>query len=471
MSDRTDKISILIRDAAKKAMEDNDSSIDQVKTTTVEWPVSCTVGPGLEGAIACETKIGYVNGSKGQLIYRGYDIFDLCENSSFEEVTYLLLYGRMPSEKQTIKFKNKLFKYMYIPETTRLLTSFQIEEMDTMASLRFGISLLRLTNIRKKKTDGFPETSVLIGTDEDSIPMETPPIGEEHAIYEFDEMSTDSGKNDAVRHKSERAETCCRLISGDASLTAAIARIRSGHLPLEPIPELSHAGNLIYMMTGKKPTPDEERVMDVCLILHADHGMNASTFAALVVASTLADIYFSVGSGIGALSGQLHGGANQKAYAMLKEIGGPDNVKSWYKKACSEKRKIMGVGHRVYKTHDPRALILDPLAGYLAKKDKKINVLYETSKILEKHVCCTLGAEKGHFPNVDYYSGLVYKSLGIPNDLFTPIFAVSRVSGWTARVMEYLENNRIFRPRAIYTGPFCKRIIKTRGFNGGVNEK
>ncbi len=462
MRDNSSHITNLIRTAEKKASKNSMGDTARGKRGSIEWPVHCTVGPGLEGAIACETKVGYVNGSEGRLIYRGYDIFDLCENSTFEEVTYLLLFGKLPSDKQKTRFKSKLFKYMYIPETTRLLSGFPVEDMDTMAALRFGISLLRIADIRNKKTDIYPDTSMIIATDEDSIPMETPPVGESHAIYEFDETAAGVNHSIAVRHRAERAETCCRLIAGVASLAAAIARIRAKHLPLEPIPELSHAGNLIYMMTGKKPTPVEERVMDVCLILHADHGMNASTFAALVVASTLADIYFSVGSGIGALSGQLHGGANQKAYAMLEEIGGPENVGAWCEKALAEKRKIMGVGHRVYKTHDPRALVLGPLAGFLARKNKDMAVLAETANVLEKRVCATLGAQKGLFPNVDFYSGLVYKSLGIPADLFTPIFATSRVSGWTARIMEYLESNRIFRPRAIYTGSFGKKTLKSK---------
>ena len=229
-------------------------------------------------------------------------------------------------------------------------------------------------------------------------------------------------------------------------------------MPLEPDPNLSHAANLIYMMTGRKPSAVEERIMDIALILHADHGMNASTFASLVVASTLSDIYFAVDSGIAALSGPLHGGANELALMMLKEIDGPKNVKAWYQRAKMNKRKIMGVGHRVYKAYDPRARVLGPLAELMINADHSMNKLLSTAKALENEILKTLGTEKKLFPNVDYYSGIVYSSLGISPDFFTPIFAVSRVTGWTARILEYLKNNRIFRPRSLYVGPFNKQF-------------
>ncbi len=242
-------------------------------------------------------------------------------------------------------------------------------------------------------------------------------------------------------------------------MAAAIARIRQGKLPVEPDRELSHAGNLLYMMTGEHPSSVQERIMDVALILHADHGMNASTFAAMVVASTLSDIYFSAGAGIAALNGPLHGGANERVLHMLNEIGDVKHVKAWYRKARASKRKIMGFGHRVYKAYDPRARVLGPLAGYMAKKDKKAASLLKTARALEKEVVSTLGKKKGIFPNVDFYSGIVYAAMDIPPALFTPIFAVSRMAGWSARVLEYLENNRIFRPRAMYVGPLDKKYV------------
>ncbi|MFC1474792.1 citrate/2-methylcitrate synthase, partial [bacterium] len=396
--EETKDITELILKAGEKALREMNVEQEFEYTQPVEWPINCTVGPGLEGAIACESEIGYVNGSKGLLIYRGYDIFDLCANSTFEEVAYLLMFGKMPSYKQLEKFKNKLFEYMHIPDITRFLTSFPIEEIDPMAALQYGITLLRFKSIRGKKDYSVPSPSLLISTDDDSFPMETPARGESHAVYEFDESTTSNEKPEVAEHRAERVETCCHLIAGVASVTAGISRIREKHLPLEPLPELGHAGNLIYMMTGNIPSPVQERIMDICLIIHADHGMNASTFSALVVASTLSDMYFSIGSGIGALSGPLHGGANQKALEMLKEIGGPENVQSWYQKACEENIKFMGFGHRVYKTCDPRAKILGDLAGHLVEKDENMADVYRTAKTLEKELCSPPGGQKKLFP-------------------------------------------------------------------------
>ena len=254
-------------------------------------------------------------------------------------------------------------------------------------------------------------------------------------------------------------EACYHLISGVATLTAAIARIRLGHMPIEPDPELSHAANLLYMITGQRPSPVEERVMDIALILHADHGMNASTFSSMVVASTLSDIYFSVGAGIAALNGPLHGGANEQVIRTLDAIGKPGNVKVWLDNALKNKIKIAGFGHRVYKAYDPRARILGPLAQFLVECNEGKKNLFQTAHKLEHEVSTRLAAQKGIFPNVDFYSGIVYSCLGILPEMFTPIFAVSRVSGWTARVLEYLENNRIFRPRAMYTGEFNNTFV------------
>ena len=286
-------------------------------------------------------------------------------------------------------------------------------------------------------------------------------MGEEHAIYEFKRKKAreKTRKGKAVARLPVGYVSCYQLISSLATIAAAVARLRKGSLPIAPDPTLSHAANFIYMLTGRRPDPVEERVMDIALILHADHGMNASTFASMVVASTLSDIYMAVGAGIAALNGPLHGGANEKVIHMLKDIGGPSKVKSWYKKALSKKEKIMGFGHRVYKAYDPRARVLGPLAKYLveARADKASQDLFKTAQELEKEIVPTLGATKKIFPNVDFYSGIVYSCLGISSENFTPIFAASRVSGWTARVMEYLENNRIFRPRAMYTGPFNRK--------------
>lgn len=463
MHEDTKEISEIIMKAAETARQETSDEPEPEISAKADWPLTCKVGPGLEGAIACETNIGYVNGAKGWLVYRGYDIFDLCANSTYEEVAYLLLNGEMPSASQLEIFKNKLTAYKHIPETQRLLMSFPVEEMNPMAALRFGVGLLRQKQTYRDKDGLFSEKPEAVSSDDDSFAMEIAPQGEKTATYEFSKQSYTKLKDVKTNLLgSEDLESCYHLIAGIASIAASIARIRAGHLPLEPDPELSHAANLIYMMTGRRPTPVEERIMDISLILHADHGMNASTFASLVVASTLSDIYFAVDAGVAALSGPLHGGANEKALLMLKEIGDPGKVKPWYEKAMLEKRKIMGIGHRVYKVYDPRARILGPLAEYLLKNNDESRILFEISKGLEKEVASTLGQDKKLFPNVDFYSGLVYHSLGISPEFFTPLFAVSRVAGWTSRILEYLANNRIFRPRAVYVGPFNKKVKDNR---------
>ncbi len=466
MIKNTEIITKLIIEAKEKAYKETSNEPEpQLVQKEIKWPIQCTVGPGLEGAIACESKVGYVNGTKGWLIYRGYDIFDLAAYTSYEEVSYLLLHGELPTKNELKKYKETLTKFSFLPLTLRQLMNFPVEEWNTMAALRVGTNIMRqILTYRDKDIDDIIKSKNIkvIGTDEDSIPMETMPMGEKRAIYEFKHNRDKLIKSKVVLDEALGIRSCYHLIAGLPTITAAIARLRKGSLPIEPDPDLSIAGNLLYMMKGEKPTPIEERIMDVALILHADHGMNASTFASMVVASTLSDIYFSIEAGIAALNGPLHGGANERVLYTLEEIGSPDKVEKWFKKAREEKRKIMGFGHRVYKAYDPRARILGPLAEFLCKDHKEVRTLFKTAKKLEKMVISTLGKEKKIFPNVDFYSGLVYKALGIPPEMFTPIFAVSRVSGWTARIIEYLKHNRIFRPRAIYTGEFNKKIKKRR---------
>jgi len=460
------KITDLIVEAARKARQETSNAPEPGLTQAVKWPVQCTVGPGLEGAIASETKIGYVNGSKGWLIYRGYDIFDLCARSSFEEVSYLLLHGSLPTAPELDTFKSRLVRYRYLSKTLRLVMGFPLEEMNAMGALRLGTHLMRQEFTYKDKEKGRPATDDAISSDEDSIPMETAPKGERHAIYEFRQAR--KLRKAKLKQQLEDAcgiDACYHLISGVATITAAIARIRQGRMPIDPDPGLSHAANFLYMMTGRRPTPVEERIMDIALILHADHGMNASTFAAMVVASTLSDIYFSVGSGIAALSGPLHGGANEQVVRTLMKIGDASNVREWVQAVLAKKGKVTGFGHRVYKAYDPRARILGPLAAFLVEMNRDVEPLFRTAQTLEQEIVASLGKEKNIFPNVDFYSGIVYSCLGIAPEMFTPIFAVARVSGWTARVLEYLQNNRIFRPRAMYSGDFNKQYepIERRG--------
>lgn len=469
MHEDTKEITEIVLKAREKAFKETSHEPEPELTKPINWPVECVVGPGLEGAIACETRIGYVNGSKGWLVYRGYNIFDLCAWATFEEVSYLLMYGYLPSSTQLAAFKKKLVEYRTAHHTKRILMSFPVEKMKPMAALRLGSSLMRqeFTDVESDKY--LSNVARVIAADEDSIPMETKPMGEEHAIYEFNKREQ---REDIIKEDLKHAtgfESCFHLLAGIASLTGAIARLRCGQMPIEHDPQLGFAGNLIYTMTGKKPTPVEERIMDVSLILHADHGMNASTFAAMVVASTLSDVYLSVGSGIAALQGPLHGGANERVIEMLQEIGSEQNVPVWFEKKRLKKEKIMGFGHRVYKSYDPRARVLGPLAKYMTRENKDSKRLYKIAKRLEKEVVSTLGAQKKIFPNVDFYSGIVYASMGIPLDFFTPLFAVSRVAGWTSRVQEYLRNNRIFRPRAIYVGPFDKEFISIE--NRGTHKK
>jgi citrate synthase len=401
------EVNDIIRDAALKARQETSDEPEPSLVGSVSWPVQVTLNRGLEGAIACETKIGYVNGSKGWLIYRGFDCFELSEKSSFEETSYLLLFGRLPSQTEFDEFQRKLEFYRPLPQQVlEVLSLIPTSRTHPMSALRTAISVLGTLDER---------------ADEASVEAET--------------------------------EVAIKLIAQTATVAAAIGRLREGKEPVPPKPGLGHAANFLYMLTGEEPEPVATRVMDVALILHADHGMNASTFSTMVINSSLSDMYSSVVGGIGSLKGPLHGGANERVLYDLLEIGAPENVPEWYRKVRQEKRKIMGFGHRVYKAYDPRARILGPLARMLAERNPEIASLYQTATRLEQVVIEELGREKKIFPNVDFYSGIVYRALGIDTPMFTPIFAVSRVSGWAARTLEYLADNRIFRPRAVYTGP------------------
>jgi citrate synthase len=456
------RINELINEAAVKAREETAGEPDVTAAGRITWPVDVSVGHGLEGAIACETKVGYVNGKKGQLIYRGYDIFDLCANSTFEEVSFLLLHGRLPTAKQFERFNRKLIKYRYLPKTMRMLMGFPVEEMNPMAALRLGTNFMRQQLTWRDMDDARLSAPDVISSDEDTVGVHVKEVSDPADRLLFEMSNPSVQKPGAAKKSADDArsiEACIHLISGMATLAAGISRLREGKLPLEPDPELGHAANYIYMTTGERPTAEQERVMDVSLILHADHGMNASTFASLVVASTLSDIYFSIGSGIAALNGPLHGGANEQVIKMLQKIGSPERVPAFVARSIRRKEKIMGFGHRVYKAYDPRARILGPLAESLCQGDPESKQLFETAKALENEVLEQFGREKGIFPNVDFYSGLVYRSMGIPSAMNTPIFAVSRVSGWSARVLEYLQHNRIFRPRAQYVGKFGREYL------------
>ncbi|MCK4665723.1 citrate synthase [Candidatus Dependentiae bacterium] len=406
----------IIDQAAETARAETDNVPEPGLTGDFTFPVKATLNKGLEGAITGSTGIGYVNGEKGWLLYRGYNIFDLAANCDFEEVIYLLLYGDLPDVHELEAFKKKLIGYRSIPEVViDVLKKIPTPHTHPMAALRTAISVL--------------------GTLDATA----------------DDCSVDAEREVAIR-----------LIAQLPGVVAAIARIRE-HKRLVPQDiSCTHACNFLYTMTGESPIDINnisEAIMNVALILHADHGMNNSTFTGIVINSSLTDMYSSIVGAIGSLKGPLHGGANERVLYMLEEIGNINKVEEWFKDARATKRKLMGFGHRVYKAYDPRGRVLKPLAKKLAEDHPDFMKLYDIAEKLDDLVCKKLGKEKRIFPNVDFYSGLVYRSLGIKSAMFTPIFAVSRIVGWTARALEYLQTNRIMRPRAVYTGDLKKKLI------------
>lgn len=359
---------------------------------------------GLEGVIACETTMGYVDGQAGKLIYRGYTIEDLAEHSNYEETSYLLLYGKLPTKGELDQFKKRLVGCREVPSAVIEILKRLPKDTHPMAALRTGISALGCMDPDADKTEMDNYTRIGIN-----------------------------------------------LISQIATVSAAVARIRKGKEPVKPDPSLDHTANFLYMATGQRPEDLATRVMDISLILHADHGMNASTFTSTVVASSLTDMYSAITAGIGSLKGPLHGGANEQVIKMLLEVGEPNKAEAYIENAMAQKQKIMGFGHRVYKAYDPRARILGKYSEDITKL-KGMPHLYEIAKKIEDKVIAAYG-ERGIFPNVDYYSGTVYYAFGIEPSMFTIIFAVSRIAGWVGRVLEYVKENRIFRPRALYKGP------------------
>jgi 2-methylcitrate synthase len=361
---------------------------------------------GLEDVVAGTSSVCLVDGIEGRLLYRGYDIRDLAEQSTFSEVAYLLWYGRLPGKKEFAQFDKTFRSYVELPEETGMI--------------------LRL----------FPRAAT---------PMEVLRT----AISSLGHYDPDSGNtaHDASLRKA------MRLTARIGSIITAHERLRQGLEPIKPQAGESIAYNFLYTLNGKKPEPLFVKLLDLCLILHADHEWNASTFAARVTAATMSDMYSSVTSAIGTLKGPLHGGANEAVMKMLLEIGDLDKTKAWVKDALARKVKIPGFGHRVYKTEDPRATVLRKYAEQLGKHTGTLK-WYEMSRVVEGEMLeYTQSAGKKIYPNVDFYSASVYYTMGIPVQLFTPIFAMSRISGWTAHILEQWENNRLIRPRAEYTGP------------------
>ena len=359
-----------------------------------------TAAAGLRGVVAAQSSIGDVNGETGVLIYQGYDIHDLAENSTFEEAIYLLWNGRLPKKSELEDLKKQFQANYEAPaEVLEMMRTFP-KDANPMDVLRTSVSAL-----------GF-----------------------------FDKEGHGTDRETAVR-------TAIKLTAQIGTLVAAWERIRSGKEPVAPDKSLNIAENFLYMMRGEKAEADEARIFDVALILHADHELNASTFTTRVIAGTLADIYGAVTGGVAALAGPLHGGANTNVMKMLKEIGSEDAVDSWLDKALGEKRKIMGIGHPVYKTEDPRATWLRKFSRALGEKKGNLK-WFNMSQKIEKAML----EKKGMYPNVDFYSASAYYLMDIPLDQYTPIFAVSRISGWTGHILEQYGNNKLIRPRAEYIG-------------------
>ena len=361
------------------------------------------VVPGLAGIPAAESSISFIDGEKGILEYRGILAEVLAEKSNFLEVSYLLIFGRLPTGEELKEFKNDITFHSRLKLKILRVMEFLPENGHPMEYLQSITSAMGMY---------YPARNVL---------------------------------SEDVRYWS-----VVRLIAKLPTIVASCHRLRHGDAPIQPNNDLSFAANFYYMLFEKIPDPLTEKILDVMLILHADHTMNASTFSARVVGSTLADPYTIVASAIGTLSGPLHGGANEEVIHMLNEIGTKENVRHYIEKKLEKKDKIMGVGHRIYKTKDPRSTILQSFAHQLFKNSKNMKII-EIAEEVEKVVHEKL-AHKKIFPNIDFYSGIVFQGLGIPTDLFTPIFAMGRVTGWLAHWLEQLKTNKIYRPDQKYIG-------------------
>ena len=372
------------------------------------------INTGLRGVVIASTRISDVDGQAGKLIYRGFLIQDLAEKVTFEEVAHLLLYETLPDEEALKQFNARLAPERAIPA-------------EVIASLQ------------TRPHDALPMDILQAGT----------------AMLAHHDPDINDNSHAATLRMAER------LIAKLPTLLAAWERIRNNQTPIEPSADLGHAANFLYMLSGEKPDDERARFLDTCLVLHAEHSFNASTFAAREVASTRAHIYAAVTAGIGSLSGALHGGANERVMNMLKEIDRPENVTAYVEDVLNSGRKIMGLGHAVYKTDDPRAFILAPMSEKMCARIGEPQ-WYEMSKILEVKGKEAFKAHKGTdiFVNVDFYSASLYYALGIPIDFFTPVFAISRVSGWTAHVLEeqFAEaapKPMLYRPESDYIGDYC----------------
>jgi citrate synthase len=359
--------------------------------------------PGLEGVPATQSAICDIDGRKGVLTYRGYAVDELAARSTFLETAFLLIWGDLPSAAELRQFEHEVQMHRRV--------SFRVRDM-----------------MKSFPSQGHPM---------DALQASAASLG---LFYSRRALDNPEYIYSAV----------IRLLAKIPTMVAAFQLIRKGQDPIQPRDDLTYAANFLYMLTEREPDPLAARIFDACLILHAEHSLNASTFSARVTASTLTDPYAVVASAVGTLAGPLHGGANEDVLTMLEEIGSADQVEPWLDRAIATRQKIMGFGHREYKVKDPRAVILQGLAEQLFDRFGH-DPLYDLARQLEAAASERLGP-KGIYPNVDFYSGLVYRKLGIPRDLFTPIFAIARTAGWLAHWKEQLGANRIFRPSQIYTG-------------------
>ena len=371
------------------------------------------IAKGLEGVLFTESKLTFINGSEGILTHLGIPIQEWAEKSTFEELSLALLDGQLPNAAALADFDAKLRANRAIPDKlSEEIASFP-KNVHPMQALRTAVSYLGL----------------------------------------FDPQAEDTSPE-------ARREISVRMIAQFSTIIAAIARARQGQPVIPPRSDLTHAGNFLYMLNGQEPTPEQARLFDIALVLHADHGMNASTFTAIATSSTLSDMYSCIVSAIGALKGPLHGGANEAVMDMLDEVGTPDKAEAYINQKLDQKEKIMGVGHRVYKYFDPRSRVLRDYAEQVANQQGKSNY-YQILETIEKVVVDRIGS-KGIYPNVDFYSGTVYSDLGIQKEFFTPIFALARISGWCASVIEYSRDNRLLRPDAEYTGATDQHYVDLR---------
>ena len=372
--------------------------LKEIKMSDTEKPATAK---GLEGVVAATTKLSSVRGLDGELIYRGYNINELAGNATYEEVVHLLHRGKLPNEAELTSLKAELAAARELPGGV----------VDMIRQLPKNASPMRA-----------------IRTVVSALACYEPPEGQESM--------------------EEQAKRAIKLIAQVPVITAYFHLARQDKALPDSDPSLGEAANFLYLIDGKKPIEEKEKTIDMCYILHADHGMNASTFSARVTIATLSGMYSAITSAIGTLKGPLHGGANEGVIKMLQEIGSLDKVDNFVDDCLKNKKKIMGIGHRVYKVLDPRAPHLQRMAQQLGAKLGETKWLDMSERIAE-----IMLREKNLYPNVDFYSATVYYSLGIPTDLFTPLFAISRTSGWTAHVLEQLADNRLIRPRGVYDGP------------------